>query len=838
MKNFLSVLIVLSTVFIAYDAKAQLPCQNGPDGIIYIQNLVIQNYDPSLPASATNPSTNTIPNGGGGLAVANNLNGPGPSPTFYSTSGGNWIYWNGTTWVNTGHSAGATVNPGGGGNYLYNLNGGTGDVWQYDGTGPSTLLLTVPGFTGGGPYDLVGDCDGGFYILRTLNTGTPAPFLRKYSSTGVLLQSWTATGTSNTAGGGFAIIGNTVYYHNGGGFHSGTIGPGTNIAFSPITNVTISPSDMACCPVCNSGIDTLYYCQGAPPVNLTTNLPGAITWTVHAGAANVVGIGTSVQVTASSTALIVATSSASTTTDSFRVIAVTATLDAGQDGIIPGCDPFADTLNATLLDTNGSIAYSIAWAPVANIVSGGNTLTPAISQTAATTYTITVSTPATEGGCSWSDTVGMDIDNFTPFANFEVDLGLGCINDTVAFTNTSITNPNGSATFFWTFGDGNFSAVKNPTHIYGVQGNYPVRLTVTDRGCTDDTIINVDVRHPLVADFGITNNGLGGDDSICLGGAFVFSPITTPLPGTAPMTFDWYFGDGTVRLNDGPLQQVYQFANPGIYSVKLVLTDTLGCQDSMVKSVFVDIPAFVRLAAQPTEICVGDKVYFTDSVAPNTFNTVYDFGDGNILSGLHNPAHVYKAAGVYNVNFEGQYLVCPNADTTITITVNEYPLVELGDDITLCPGVDTAAVLRDVVNPSRILSWSTGVSAPSITVPVEQTGRYWARADNNGCVGTDSIWIKRDCYLNIPNSFSPNGDGMNDYFIPRQLLSSGLTGFDMKIFNRWGELIFQTNNLNGRGWDGTFGGKEQPVGVYVYLIEAKWKNGFTNQFQGNVSLLR
>jgi gliding motility-associated-like protein len=60
----------------------------------------------------------------------------------------------------------------------------------------------------------------------------------------------------------------------------------------------------------------------------------------------------------------------------------------------------------------------------------------------------------------------------------------------------------------------------------------------------------------------------------------------------------------------------------------------------------------------------------------------------------------------------------------------------------------------------------------------------------------------------------------------------------MQIFNRWGELIFQGDNPQGRGWDGKYGGKKQEIGVYVYLITATWKNGFTNTFQGNVTLLR
>ena len=134
------------------------------------------------------------------------------------------------------------------------------------------------------------------------------------------------------------------------------------------------------------------------------------------------------------------------------------------------------------------------------------------------------------------------------------------------------------------------------------------------------------------------------------------------------------------------------------------------------------------------------------------------------------------------------------------------------------------------------MEWSDGSTGNSLTV--SDFGHYWANVTNGACSSTDSIWVKRDCYLNIPNSFSPSGDGLNDYFIPRQLLSAGLQTFVMKIFNRWGEIIFQTDKLDGRGWDGKYGGKDQPMGVYVYYIEAQWENGFKNTFQGNVTLVR
>ncbi len=815
---------------------AQPPCQNGPDGIIYIQSGGIQNYDPSLPISATNPTLNTIPNGGGGLAVANNLNGPGPSPTFYTIDSGNYFFWDGTAWVNTGHSAGATINMGGGGNFIYNLNGGTGDVWQYDGTGPATLLVTVPGFSGGGPYDLVGDCDGGFYILRT-NTGGVGAFLRKYNSAGVLVQSWTPVGTSGSAGGGFAIIGNTVYSNNSGGFLSGQITSAPTINFTPVGAAIPNPSDMACCPVCEAGRDTVYYCQNEPFVTLSTIKPPTISWSVDSGSAVITGSGSNVQVTATTNAIITASSTNSTSQDSFFVIPVKTNLNAGADYTIAGCGTYTDTLNAIMIDTTAGINYTIDWQPAANILNGGNTLTPGITQTGITTYTITVTSDPDQGGCTWIDSITVDVDDFTPQVSFIGDVGLGCENDTIAFTNTSVTNPNGNPTYFWLFGNGGFSSQQNPTEIYGVQGVYNVTLTITDNGCVASSTQSFDLNHPIEAEFAISNNGPGAStDSICLGNTFIFSPITVPLSFTNGLIIDWDLGDGTIISNAGGLPINHTYLNQGAYNVKLVITDSLGCQDSITKLVYVDQPSYVEMSATPIDICVGETVYFTDSVSPNTTRFSYNFGDGNIIVDKTNPSHNYATAGMFNVIFKGEYAVCDDDSITVTIQVNDYPLINLGEDLSFCPGINEAVTLQDVNNPSSILTWSTGEVASSITV--SNTGYYAASASNGNCASIDSVWVKRDCYLSIPNSFTPSGDGLNDYFIPRQLLSSGLTEFSMKIFNRWGELIFTTNNIDGRGWDGRYGGKEQPLGVYVYLIEAKWRNGFKNTFQGNVTLLR
>jgi len=332
------------------------------------------------------------------------------------------------------------------------------------------------------------------------------------------------------------------------------------------------------------------------------------------------------------------------------------------------------------------------------------------------------------------------------------------------------------------------------------------------------------------------------EDSICLGEPIVFSNLSTvnnsPFPAPNLLVNTWDYGDGTILIDNNAVH-TYSYTQGGVYTIQLSILDTiLGCRDTIEKTVFVEATPYIEMSASPTTICLGETVVFKDSSAPHTVSTTYDFDDGNVLANLHNPKHTFERAGTYNVSFSGEYLICDDPEIIVPIQVNDFPKVNLGEDLKFCPGRDSTLRLLNIENPNQILTWSTGEKAPFITINANETGRYWASAETMGCSSVDSVWVKRDCYLNIPNSFSPNGDGRNDYFLPRQLLSSGLIGFSMKIMNRWGELIFQTDKTDGRGWDGKLGGNLQPIGAYVYQIDAVWSNGFSNSFRGNVTLVR
>jgi gliding motility-associated-like protein len=236
------IFLILGSSFRSF---SQLP--SCPNGLVYFHTSPIQVYNPALPISATNPSNTGIPLGGTGLSVGPNIFAATPATTFFTTIGGFFAYWNGTAWVTTSVSTsnGAAVNIGSGPGCIYNLVGGTGQVYVSNGTGPATLLTTITGFSGGGPYDLVVDNCCNFYVLKT----TSPQSMTMYGPGGNQLCTYNMTGMGNiSAGGGFAIVGNQVIVSNTGGLYVGNI-TGTTVSFTNVSTNSYGAGDFANCPL-------------------------------------------------------------------------------------------------------------------------------------------------------------------------------------------------------------------------------------------------------------------------------------------------------------------------------------------------------------------------------------------------------------------------------------------------------------------------------------------------------------------------------------------------------------------------------------------------------------
>ena len=412
------------------------------------------------------------------------------------------------------------------------------------------------------------------------------------------------------------------------------------------------------------------------------------------------------------------------------------------------------------------------------------------------------------------------LDSIIP--SFTYDVHLGCHGDTVIFHNTSVNADH----YVWYMGDGAVDTNASPVHIYLSQGTYNVALFGKNGACVDSTSQNIILSHPLHAAFSNTPG------VACQYSLFTF---TNGSSGTG-VSYVWSFGNGATTTATDP---TYVYPNSGTYQVQLVATDFVPCSDTATTTIYVDTLSGINIGLSDSVLCGGTYVTLTGLFASlgNT-GVTWDFGDGTTIKNVNPVYHTFAGGQTYTVTVTADYRACPTVTATRSVSVIAQPVVSLGADTSICPGSE-ALVLTDNLNsavPGATWLWSTGETSPSITVV--SPGYYYVTVNVGNCYSADTVWVKNDCYMNIPNVFSPNSDGVNDYFFPRQMLTKGLTKFSMAIYNRWGETVFQSSSLDGRGWDGNFNGVQQPEGVYVYVIDATFRDGQHEHHQGNVTLIR
>ena len=199
------------------------------------------------------------------------------------------------------------------------------------------------------------------------------------------------------------------------------------------------------------------------------------------------------------------------------------------------------------------------------------------------------------------------------------------------------------------------------------------------------------------------------------------------------------------------------------------------------------------------------------------------------------------ASPVTNITYEIVVTDVNGCLDTVTSTIVVHPdaVLELGETVTLYPG---ESIQMDPQGNGLYFSWFPphGLSADNIANPVAQPDvntRYFVTARSEwGCVATDSIdvLVNTESVLDLPNAFSP-GSYPNDEF---KIIKRGIATLKyFRIFNRWGAKVFETSNID-EGWDGMLYGTPQPMGVYVYMVEAETNTGRRFVKQGNVTLIR
>jgi gliding motility-associated-like protein len=192
---------------------------------------------------------------------------------------------------------------------------------------------------------------------------------------------------------------------------------------------------------------------------------------------------------------------------------------------------------------------------------------------------------------------------------------------------------------------------------------------------------------------------------------------------------------------------------------------------------------------------------------------------------------------VYNVEYPGIYSLIANRGSckvadTVSIRFDKPVFLELGNDTIIC---ETDVLVLSATNPDAVYLWQD--SSKDSVFPVSRKGTYHVTVTNSCGMVSDGITIDYEncsCFF-IPNSFTPNKDGINEVF--SAFSRCDLADYKLNIYNRWGEIIFKSENTEGY-WDGRFRGIECAEGIYIYEITYALKNRPTEHRNGHVSLIR
>ena len=451
--------------------------------------------------------------------------------------------------------------------------------------------------------------------------------------------------------------------------------------------------------------------------------------------------------------------------------------------------------------TGGASPFTYLWS--------NNATTQNLTNVANNTYTITVTDAS---GCTATSSFTVGSPPAIIIAN--IITNVTCFSGTDGGVVLSATGGFGSGyTYLWS----NNSTAGSISNL--VAGSYSV--TVTDgNACTSGA--SYTVGQP--ADVTLSTSSVPQACASQIDG----SATVTATGGTVPYTYLWSNQATTASINN---------ISAGNYLVTVTDAHLCSYSDSAVVSLLSQM-TYARSDSQPFCAPLADGSIFITGTSGGT--PPYTFSWNNQQGG---PSLTNLVAGLYylvitdsrgctvqdSFNLQYQY--------SITVTTGPSVSIALGDSTEL---VATSNILSGVAytwSPMEGLGCSTCENTSA--QPVRNTLYYINVTDSNGCYANDSVLVTvvPNYNLFIPNCFTPNGDGNNDFF---QMFGNkkAIIFWEIEVFNRWGEKVFQSNDINF-GWDGTYKGILQDPGVFVYEAKVVFLDDYTRTgIKGSITLLR
>lgn len=369
----------------------------------------------------------------------------------------------------------------------------------------------------------------------------------------------------------------------------------------------------------------------------------------------------------------------------------------------------------------------------------------------------------------------------------------------------------------------NWSNGEHATEISGLcAGRYTVTIVDADN-CVSHQLANITEPEVLVTGISETN------PILCHGDLSTISSLT--YGGTQPYVFLWSTGESTETQINVPA---------GNYSI--YVTDSHGCT------------AEAQITITQPDMLVLDH-NLSDQICDNNCN-------GRILAIVNGGVQPYRyrwsnseTASMIGNLCHGEYSLTITDDNGCSLSEN-YEIRNLGYVPELDATISSNVIYRGesvrlvaVTSSSGRFFWDNGIVLNNDTIfnpiatPTENTLFTVEFHDGNNCIAIDtvSVVVKEvicgDPYIFVPNAFTPNGDGNNDFFKPFYP-DALVTELYFAVYDRWGSIVYETDNIRADGWNGTYKGKRLAPDVYVFWLKTKCINGEVYEHRGNVTLIR
>ncbi|CAN5527798.1 hypothetical protein BH11BAC2_BH11BAC2_00940 [soil metagenome] len=464
------------------------------------------------------------------------------------------------------------------------------------------------------------------------------------------------------------------------------------------------------------------------------------------------------------------------------------------------------------LSASGGVSY--LWLNIGD-TSSVITLTPSTTMN----YSVAVTDI---NGCVSVDSVRVQVNNL-PIANAGND-------QTICIGNTATLLASGGAVYLWMPGN-NSGAQYSVSPITNT--NYTVMVTDTNGCINTDTLLVEVIPSPDVV--------FSASASACENIPVQLSNLTQ---GVVVNTY-WNFGDGTSSFLNNPS---HLFLDDDEYVVNLQVTNDYGCSDSA--SAIIKINPVPIIDFSTTTVCLGEVTSFkniSEVSSGSILQWFWQLGDGTTETQFE-PLHIYPYSGDFDISLTATSDSGCSSTALSPQAVVVRPLPEAG--FTSAP--NPVSILNPVVHfsdkSSNAIAWQwsfgDGYSGSELRNPQYQysdTGIFNVQqivTNQYGCLDTsyNEIYVAPYFTLYIPNAFTPNGDDKNEEFKAKGI---GAGDFEMSIFDRWGQLVYHSKNIEN-SWNGKMENNSEDcqVGVYIYKVNVNDYLHVRHQFEGTLSLIR